>query len=182
MTIRNFGAVQKLKAQPQGLQLGLGTGGSSVVGDVLVGKTFTNDNGEQTGTMPNNGAFNLGLGVTVPAGYYSGGTTANGKMFASGTLTPSSLTNMTTGTVTGLPFIPKLIIFKNTNGADYYDTIALKIGSTWIPKMVHGSQNISNSYGLEVSVEPVDGSFTWKVTGGLTMNNVTWFAFESTGF
>lgn len=46
---------------------------------VLEGYTIGTDNGVVNGSMPNRGTFNLGLGVNVPAGYYSGGTTANKK-------------------------------------------------------------------------------------------------------
>ena len=59
--------------------------GNAGVADVLIGKSFySNDKTLKTGTMPNRGVFNLGLGVSVPAGYYSGGTTATGKKFAVG--------------------------------------------------------------------------------------------------
>jgi len=42
---------------------------------VLTTKTFTNDNGEQTGTMPNRGAYNITPGVSniaIPNGYHNG--------------------------------------------------------------------------------------------------------------
>lgn len=50
--------------------------GTAQVGDVLAGKTFTNDNDIYTGTMPNNGAVSHSLPVngsyTIPAGYHNG--------------------------------------------------------------------------------------------------------------
>ena len=50
--------------------------GTAQVGDVLAGKTFTNDNDIYTGTMPNNGAVSHSLpingGYTIPAGYHNG--------------------------------------------------------------------------------------------------------------
>lgn len=55
--------------------------GDAVAGDVLAGKTFSNDNDTGiTGTMPNNGAINHSLPIngsyTIPKGYHDG----NGKV------------------------------------------------------------------------------------------------------
>lgn len=53
-----------------------GTGGDAVAAEVLAGKTFTNDNGPQTGTMTNNGAVSqtitAGQSYTIPEGYHNG--------------------------------------------------------------------------------------------------------------
>lgn len=51
--------------------------GNALPADVLEGKTFTNNGGLQTGTMPNNGSFNVTLDVNntsqaIPAGYHDG--------------------------------------------------------------------------------------------------------------
>jgi hypothetical protein len=49
--------------------------GNATPGDVLSGKTFTNDSGEQTGTMTNQGAKVITPGTTnktIPAGYHNG--------------------------------------------------------------------------------------------------------------
>jgi hypothetical protein len=49
--------------------------GNAGVGDVLLSKTFSNDGGAGTGTMPNNGALTLTPGTaaqTIPAGYHNG--------------------------------------------------------------------------------------------------------------
>lgn len=54
---------------------GEGGGGNAQPGDVLSGKTFTNDYGEQVGTMPNRGAMIITPGtsnITIPAGYHNG--------------------------------------------------------------------------------------------------------------
>lgn len=57
--------------------------GNAQPSDVLTGKTFTNDSGEQTGTMANKGAWgttiNPGGSVTIPSGFHngSGKVTAN---------------------------------------------------------------------------------------------------------
>lgn len=58
------------------------TGGDALPAEVLSGKTFTNDNGAQTGTMTNNGAatatLTYGQEYTIAAGYHNG----NGKITA----------------------------------------------------------------------------------------------------
>lgn|GEM_PF-6182448 len=54
---------------------GEGGGGTAQPGEVLAGETFTNDSGEQTGTMPNQGQKILTPGVNniaIPAGYHDG--------------------------------------------------------------------------------------------------------------
>lgn len=52
------------------------TGGDALPAEVLSGKTFTNDNGAQTGTMTNNGAvsqtLSAGQSYTIPEGYHNG--------------------------------------------------------------------------------------------------------------
>jgi hypothetical protein len=55
---------------------GEGGSGTAQPADVLSGKTFTNDQGEQTGTMPNRGSPTLQPGQSISAGYYSGGSVA----------------------------------------------------------------------------------------------------------
>lgn len=55
---------------------GASTGGDALPAEVLSGKTFTNDNGAQTGTMTNNGAVTQTLAAgdsyTIPEGYHNG--------------------------------------------------------------------------------------------------------------
>lgn len=52
------------------------TGGDALPAEVLAGKTFTNDNGAQTGTMVNRGAvsqtLSAGQSYTIPEGYHNG--------------------------------------------------------------------------------------------------------------
>ena len=70
--------------------------GNAGTGDVLVGKTFYNNNAKskQTGTMPNQGtknaSLNCGASYTIPAGYHNG----------SGKITANSLSSQTSGTAT----------------------------------------------------------------------------------
>lgn len=101
---------------------------------VLEGYTFGTEDGVIEGTMPNRGVFNLPLGATVPAGYYSGGTAPNGKRWASGTAV-SSVGRLkftyTTGVlsdgtfytveVAGLTFEPSLLILKTNNSMSIYE-------------------------------------------------------------
>ena len=54
---------------------GEGGGGNASVGDVLTGKTFSNEIGEQVGTMPNRGSLILTPSTaqqSIPAGYHNG--------------------------------------------------------------------------------------------------------------
>ncbi|PJO40082.1 hypothetical protein [Lysinibacillus xylanilyticus] len=54
---------------------GEGGAGNAQPSDVLGGKTFTNDNGDQTGSIVNRGAVNITSGyydVALPDGYYKG--------------------------------------------------------------------------------------------------------------
>ncbi|WP_153123289.1 hypothetical protein [Peribacillus tepidiphilus] len=107
---------------------GEGASGNAVASDLLSGKTATTDAGDIVGTMPNRGMFNLPLGASVPAGYYSGGTVPNGKKFASGTATSNSTTSTfqhTTGAnfnslvpliVSGLTFKPSIIVMYKFGG------------------------------------------------------------------
>lgn len=57
------------------------TGGDALPAEVLAGKTFTNDNGSQTGTMVNRGAVSQtiqpGGSYTIPEGYHNGSGTVS---------------------------------------------------------------------------------------------------------
>lgn len=64
--------------------------GNATPADVLSGKTFTNDQGEQTGTMPNRGTVNITPGtsnITIAEGYHSG----NGVVYGSANLLPGNI-------------------------------------------------------------------------------------------
>lgn len=81
---------------------GAGTGGDAVAANVLAGKTFTNDNGFDTGTMVNNGAvsqtLNAGQSYTIPEGYHNGSGVVNASAGWINSLTEVSLsTNTFTG-------------------------------------------------------------------------------------
>ncbi|KIQ93892.1 hypothetical protein LH47_02042 [Anoxybacillus thermarum] len=114
---------------------GEGGSGNAQSSDVLSGKTFTNDSGEQTGTMPNQGAIIITPTTSnqaIPAGYHNGSgyvkgdpnlVAANikqgvsifgvagsfdGKRWASGSNTIASNGVLT---VSGLAFTPKIVYY-----------------------------------------------------------------------
>ncbi|AGA58746.1 hypothetical protein Theco_2653 [Thermobacillus composti KWC4] len=77
-----------------------GGSGNAQPADVLSGKTFTNDAGEQAGSMPNRGAVNQtltsqGQSYTVPAGYHNG----SGKVTAN--ITNLTAANIKSGVTVG---------------------------------------------------------------------------------
>ena len=63
------------------------TGGTAIDSEVLSGKTFTNDNGLQTGSMPNRGAVSgsatPSAPYTIPEGYHNGEGIVTGSATAS---------------------------------------------------------------------------------------------------
>ncbi|KAG3040173.1 hypothetical protein PC121_g23634 [Phytophthora cactorum] len=66
------------------LDPGSQTGGTAVAADVLTGKTFTNDLGEQTGSMVNRGAVSItpsASAQTVQQGYHNGTGTVTAVTF-----------------------------------------------------------------------------------------------------
>ena len=69
---------------------GASSGGDALPAEVLSGKTFTNDNGAQTGTMTNNGAVSqtlaAGASYTIPEGYHNGNGTVTAENGFSGVL------------------------------------------------------------------------------------------------
>lgn len=76
---------------------GAGTGGDAVASEVLSGKTFTNDNGPQTGSMPNRGAVSgsatPSTPYTIPEGYHNG----EGSVIATGAISGYKTATITTG-------------------------------------------------------------------------------------
>ena len=162
--------------------------GTASVGDVLAGKTFSNDNDTGlTGTMPNRGTFNLGLGVSVPAGYYSGGTTANGKRYASGTTTSGSnnfqrsndgtASSLGSLTVSGLTFTPSFILAK---GSDYdiavYDvrfTSNYRFTSVW-----QKSSNVITGLSIREASPAVISATGFTMPVASPAVSYSWIAFE----
>ncbi|MEK5215321.1 hypothetical protein [Psychrobacillus sp. FSL H8-0487] len=158
--------------------------GTAVVGDVLAGKPFSNDDGEQIGTMPNRGSVgtqNLtsqNAQYVIPAGYHNGlgkvqATYEAGRPMQMGTFNGASPVL----TITGLPFTPIRVMFFNTNGYDWWGLAEKTTPSpnTW--KMVWW--NVSNGATVVKLSDPV----SWTANG-FTLPNVyvpntigTWIAF-----
>ncbi|MBS4171948.1 hypothetical protein [Bacillus sp. FJAT-49736] len=144
---------------------GEGASGNAVASDLLSGKTASTDAGDITGTMPNNGVFNLPMGAIVPAGYYSGGTVPSGKKWASGTVTPAT----TDITVTGLTFKPSIII------------IAHPANTPWSTLYISANPTI---FSIGNTTYNIDGTTFYITNSGFklrTYNNgiaYTWYAFE----
>lgn len=103
------------------------TGGNALPADVLSGKTFTNDNGQQTGSMTNRGtvtqSISVGQTYTIPQGYHSGSGTvsATGAQTAEGNFTFSS----TDPTTVNVGFEPDFVIVttSNSSGSPYAQTV-----------------------------------------------------------
>ena len=90
------------------------TGGDALPAEVLSGKTFTNDNGAQTGTMTNNGAVTqtvaAGQSYTIPEGYHNGsGVITAGVNGAAGSCTAN--------TKVVLPFRPSYVAVFTGSGS-----------------------------------------------------------------
>lgn len=126
---------------------GASTGGDALPAEVLAGKTFTNDNGAQTGTMTNNGAvtqtLSAGQSYTIPEGYHNG----NGIVTASPKTTYKS------------------VAFNPTSGsADFI------IGFEFTPEELSGFTTItlsSNISGITIKYE-VDNNVYGSLTNGST--------------
>lgn len=150
---------------------GEGASGNATASDLLSGKTATTDAGEITGTMPNRGVFNLGLGVTVPEGYYSGGTTADGKRKATGVI---ASVKMSSSLTVSLSFIPAMIKYE---GIDHNGTKQVvfyaysELMGAW-----YGARN--SAYGLAINTRPTSNSFVLTNNTYSDYLNVSWTAYE----
>lgn len=149
---------------------GEGSSGNATASDLLSGKTASTDAGDIIGTMPNKGVFNLGLGVSVPPGYYSGGITADGKKSA--VFNPANVSTSSTSSITisGFNFVPTAIIISATVGGYNYGYGAYKVNGAW-----GTPQQNNNIYSITVS-NISDTSFDltfWNYKGGsATYNNI----------
>lgn len=114
--------------------------GNAGVGDVLNGKTFSNSDGEQVGTMPNRGAVSQtiapGGSYTIPLGYHNG----NGKVTASPAT--HSCTQLALGTVDVSKY--NFIIFSHggwgtDNGTGGSTTFKVSGGYSYSRTISHGN-------------------------------------------
>jgi hypothetical protein len=135
--------------------------GNADVGDVLVGKMFSNSAGNNlTGTMPNRGAggtITPGIGnQTKAAGYYSSAITVlgdadllpgnikagvdifgvlgslNPSQYANGTARSEKYLNSGLITISGLAFTPDLVLATQWNGSTFYNDIQLVINEQYL--------------------------------------------------
>ncbi len=83
-----------------------GTGGDALPAEVLAGKTFTNDNGPQTGSMINRGAVSGSATpsqpYTIPEGYHNGSGVVNASITLTGHYYPQSEIASLSNTLTGM--------------------------------------------------------------------------------
>lgn len=127
---------------------GEGGGGTAQPGDVLSGKTFTNDDGEQSGTMVNRGAVNQtittqGGQFTIPAGYHNG----QGKVTA-------NFANLTAGNIK-----------KGVNVGGVVGTVVERIAKPFI--LLAGIQALGSPIDWTPIVESVkSGNFSSMTKGG----------------
>jgi hypothetical protein len=176
--------------------------GNAQPSDVLSGKTFTNDQGEQTGTMPNNGAVVITpstVNKVIPAGYHNGAgyVVGDANLVASnirsgvsifgvsGTLVPKfeasgsiNCARDTVYTISGLSFTPVLVFIKFS----YYDSIAGQSLNDFTAKgAINGVQlppNVCDYYVEYYSPHP-DGS---SPTSSFRGNGPSQITFTSNGF
>ncbi len=110
--------------------------GTAVVGDVLAGKPFSNDDGEQIGTMIDRGAMVFTPSVsqqTIPAGYHNGGGRVN-----AGALKANGTGNLVNGllNISGIGFTPTEVYVElfpgqfNPNRVSYIQGASANINET----------------------------------------------------
>ena len=164
-----------------GTEEGLKTGSLALTGnvtpaEVLSGKTFYNDDAKtkRTGTMPNRGTFNLPLGATVPAGYYSGGTVPSGKKWASG-----SFTNTANINVASLGFRPSYIIIRGTRvGYDQYLNLTYSTSQPLVNNVIpYAVLNGNTGVWSSAAQWSISSSGFSLIVSGMNMTG-TWIAFE----
>lgn len=180
---------------------GEGGSGNAQPSDVLSGKTFTNDSGEQTGTMPNIGAITITPSTadqTIPAGYHNGNGVVKGdpdlipanikqgvNIFGVvGSLLPltnekkwawGSLSNIQVGnsiSVSGLAFTPNFILAVNSFDLTY---IVIASRSPFILANLNRKIMNSSTNGLFYLTW---GSNSFTIDAPTPNNSTTWFACE----
>ncbi|NFA98544.1 hypothetical protein EXM52_16055 [Clostridium botulinum] len=139
--------------------------GTAVAANVLANKTFSNDNDTGlTGSMADRGAFNLNLGATVPAGYYSGGTVPKGRGYSTGDRTLRASRGNSLLPITGLSFTPSKVIvntyYVNTRG---YKQASYQITSNTSDMYNNYGRSIYGIFGYRGEGNP--GQFSHDTTG-----------------
>lgn len=132
---------------------GASTGGDAIAANVLAGKTFTNDNGPQTGTMPNNGAVSGSVTpstpYTIPEGYHNG----NGQVSFSGdlTITYGSEVSLSNGSNTLSPNTNYLLLPQGEDGSN---------GSVTVSGQTSNIRVTFNIYATPIITTPSNGAVT----------------------
>ncbi|WP_152571735.1 hypothetical protein [Clostridium botulinum] len=139
--------------------------GTAVAANVLANKTFSNDNDTGlTGSMADRGVFNLNLGATVPAGYYSGGTVPKGRGYSTGDRTLRASRGNSLLPITGLSFTPSKVIvntyYVNTRG---YKQASYQITSNTSDMYNNYGRSIYGIFGYRGEGNP--GQFSHDTTG-----------------
>ena len=139
------------------------TGGDALPAEVLSGKTFTNDNGAQTGTMTNNGAvsqtLSAGQSYTIPEGYHNGSGTvtalASGLIPTAGDYIMRSNYQMSSGNNNSLSLTGagSNVIVWNVSGSSTFTSSDSNMtlfgstdGSTWSSELPSSSSADVSSY------------------------------------
>lgn len=169
---------------------GEGGSGNAQPSDVLSGKTFMNDIGEQVGTMPNRGAYNITPGtsnITIPAGYHNGsgvvygdpdlissnirqgvdifgvvGTLVEGRRWASGTISVPN--NSYSFSISGLSFTPSLIIAHLSSNSQY--VLGSLIVASKNNDIYQSNGYVQASFGYNYN-----GSINFTTASGITFYN-----------
>ncbi|MEC0092896.1 hypothetical protein [Paenibacillus macquariensis] len=163
--------------------------GTAIASQVLSPHTIGTENGIVTGTMPDRGLFNLALGASVPAGYYSGGNAPSGKKFASGVVNSSAdtkyfyraglgdLQSESYIMVSGLTFKPSLIFFIPSRESQYAYHGAYH--ESFIDPADNSKVSVSGSSAWRVSYSSYVNAtgFTLPIRSGLN-GAFNWYAFE----
>ncbi|MFG3612366.1 hypothetical protein [Rummeliibacillus stabekisii] len=148
---------------------GEGGSGNAVASDLLSGKTASTDAGDIVGTMPNRGVFNLALGASVPAGYYSGGTAPKGVKTATGTVTINYSFSQGKSflTVSNLGFVATTANFYDSN---FYGSFSKGLDGIW--RGVMCNTTLRELYTITVSNVSDGFSIVWSANsaGTLTFN------------
>lgn len=158
-----------------------GTGGDAIVSDVLSGKTFTNDNGPQTGTMTNNGAvsrtISAGQSYTIPAGYHNGSGTVTATSSAPDMISfsaASSNTQTRTATYNATENLSKLyalVTVAQAGGLGSSDAPTAKVNNASVSVTSVNTIKTSGSGAYLISLDNISNGDTVEITFALSSGN-----------
>ena len=144
-----------------------GGSGNATAADVLSGKTFSNDDGEATGSMTNNGAVSTtiaqGGSYTIPVGYHNG----SGKVSATANSGTASASQVLSGQTFYSNSATKQTGTMINQGTKTY-SIATKAQSVTIPQGYH-----SGSGTVSIDATEQEKITEDNITEGVTILGVT---------